>query len=122
MNLESLIASVKSLFNKDPYHSNSKDEARHYKTIFSHETIRVAVIDVMEKKDVYNEYFVEKMKNIFNHNCDHYIKVCVENMHFDGKAMNERLRYFLGGIRGTKFQFENLLGKLEGLKNERSHS
>lgn len=121
MNLESLAVSIKSLFNKNPYPNFRVDEAKHYKIIISHETIRVAVIGIMEKKSMYRHfYFVAKMEAIFTHNYDHYIKVCKENMHLDGKAMNEKLGCFLYGIHGV-FQFEVLLGKLERLKNERIH-
>ena len=118
MNLSSVVVSIQSLMNEEPYRNEpgcekaSADTVRDYNYVIQHETIRVAVIDVMENLDTYHEYFAENIKTIFNQNYDHYIKVCKENMDLDGKSLNDSLVTKSCG----RFQYRALLEKLEKMK------
>ena len=122
MNLSCVVVSIQSLMNEEPYRNEpgydkaSDDEVRDYNYVIQHETIRVAVIDVMENIDTYHEYFAENIRAIFNQYYDRYIKVCKENMCLDGKAMNTD--FYVDN--GRKFHFESMLHKLEYLKEHAS--
>ena len=125
MNLTSVVVSIQSLLNEEPYRNEpgyedgEVENVKDYNDIIQHETIRIAVIDVMEKKDTYHEDFVEKIETIFNQNYDHYIKVCQENLHLEGNPMKDPYDKMWQDVRGN-FQYKTLLEKLERLKNERS--
>ena len=116
MTLSVVTLTLQSFLSDKPYHrvngynSKDKESVKKYNTIIQHETIRGAVIEVMEKIDTYHEYFVEKIKDIFNEHYDHYTNFCKENMHLDGKSGT--------GPFGNqyKFQFKMLLDKIESIK------
>ena len=114
LNLESVLVSIQSLLNEEPYRNEpgyekaSADEVRDYNYVIQHETIRIAVIDVMENIDTYHEYFAEKISVIFYQNYDRYIRVCRANMHLDEiPEENQYVRYH------RQFQFKSLLEKLD---------
>ena len=116
MTLSVLTLTLQSFLSDEPYHhvngydSKDKESVKKYNTIIQHETIRVAVIEVMEKIDTYHEYFVEKIKAIFNEHYDHYTNFCKENMHLDGQSV-------AGPFQNTyKYEFKMLLDKIESIK------
>ena len=119
MNLSSVVVSIQSLLNEEPlrnepgYSRAGKEAVMNYNKMIQHETIRIAVVDVMEKKDTFHEYFAEKIETIFNQNYDHYAKVCMDNMHLDGKlSFNDE---FI--TKPCRFQYKALLEKLVKLKH-----
>ena len=118
MNLSSVVVSIQSLLNEEPYRNEpgyenaSKQAVKNYNDVIQHETIRVAVIDAMEKKNsLHGKYFVEKMNLIFNENYDHYVKVCNDNLHLEGKTMKVPI-----GERLGTFRYKKMLGQLQWLK------
>ena len=120
MNLSSVVVSIQSLLNEEPYRNEpgreraSNEKIKTYSDVIQHETIRIAVIDVMEQKDTYHEYFVEKLETIFDENYDHYVEVCNKNIHLDGKTFNDPL-----DNKPCQFQYKELLKKLESLSSQR---
>lgn len=96
MSLSSVVVSIQSLLNEEPYRSEpgcqnaSKEAVQNYNDFIQHETIRVAVIGAMEnKKYKHGKYFLEKMNLIFLENYEYYVKVCTDNLHRDGKPMKD---------------------------------
>ena len=118
MTLSYLTLTLQSFLSDDPYDQfcgydlKDKESLKKYNTIIQHETIRGAVIEVMEKIYTYHEYFVEKIKAIFNEHYDHYTNICKENMHLDGQSVTGPFQ------NKYKFEFKMLLDKIESIKKK----
>jgi len=130
LSLSSLLISIQSLMNDKPYHNEPGYErerttgaARHYNLIIQHETVRVAVLDVLENQhnarvagaqpcrmSMIPPLF-EVVKSSFPQFYDHYESLLSKNLNLDGRKMNDPF----GDKRGI-FQFGNLLKRLRDLK------
>lgn len=123
--LYSVLLSIQSIMNENPYHNEpgyqvgspteySSDPVKQYNDIIRHETIRVAVIGMMEDnfdsrnmpavlKDYVTEYFKTKI--------NYYNRVIEANVHLDGEPMNDPFK----DPRGA-FQYKALKLKMDKLK------
>lgn len=125
-NLLSVLICIQAIMNDNPYlnepgveyvrcfnHTNSSKE---YNAIILHETIRVAVIDMIEDNldsrnmpSVLKEYVTEYFKTKISH----YEKVIDANIHLDGKPMKDPFLEPRG-----RFQYKTLKLKMETLKKK----
>ncbi|KAI1279585.1 Ubiquitin-conjugating enzyme E2 Z [Halotydeus destructor] len=131
-NLSSVLLSIQSLMNEKPYHNepgfeaggmkhvmkselNVEDPVKVYNDIITHETIRVAVLDMVDEDsfDTKNmpPALKEKIPELFSMNIPHYEHVISENSKLQGKKMTDPF----GEPRGT-FDYEKLKERLERLK------
>ncbi|CAF1420845.1 unnamed protein product [Rotaria sordida] len=118
--LSSLLVSIQSLLSPNPYHDEPGFEQEHrlgdskrYNKIISHETLRVAVCEMLENLDSCPGQFRKVMIKQFFKFYDYYIFVCTENMNNDGQLIRDPF----GGQRGS-FQYSSILTRLKQLKSE----
>jgi len=134
LSLSSLLISIQSLMNDKPYHNEPGYErernagaSRQYNLIVEHETVRVAVLEALER-DLEPSTVVqtscrrsppmaaplmEVIKSSFPQFYDHYEALMLKHKHLDGTKMNDPF----GDSRGT-YQFANLLKRLNLLKEK----
>lgn len=132
LSLSSLLISIQSLMNDKPYHNEpgyererSAGASRQYNLIIQHETVRVAVLDAMEKslepsmatsgrsQQPMVAPLMEVVKSSFPQFYDHYEALLLKHKHLDGTKMNDPF----GDSRGT-YQFGTLLKRLYALKEK----
>lgn len=118
--------------NDKPYHNEpgyererSAGASKNYNLIIQHETIRVAVIDILENvtgdgaaaarqsRIAMVPPLFEVVKSSFPQFYDHYEALLLKNEHMDGRKMSDPF----GDKRGT-FQFGALLKRLHALKEK----
>ena len=118
--VSSVLLSIQSLMNKFPYHNEpgfekpgKGRERENYNDVIRHETIRVAVLGMMDVPTwgEGNETFDEVRDKTFLNNVEVYEKIIKENMHLDGKPFNDPF----GGNQGT-FVYSKLLERLKDAK------
>ncbi|KAK7083645.1 ubiquitin-conjugating enzyme E2 Ze, partial [Halocaridina rubra] len=119
-NLSSLLLSLQSLMNENPYHNEPGYEKERkpgdcdkYNTIITHETIRVAVLQQLQGITIAPPEVVRVMRASFMEYYDHYVEICEKNLYRDGTDMEDPFR-----DRRGKFQYGVLLKNLEKLKEE----
>lgn len=117
-NLSSVLLSLQSLMNENPYHNEPGFEKEHkpgdsarYNTIIMHETIKVAVIQQLQGNTRVPSDLVKIMQGSFMDYYDHYVDICEENKYRDGTNMEDPF----GELRG-KFQFGTMLKQLRKIK------
>jgi len=132
LSLSSLLISIQSLMNDKPYHNEpgyererSAGASRQYNLIIQHETVRVAVLDAMERdlepatepsgrsQQPMVAPLMEVVKSSFPQFYDHYEALLLKHKHLDGTKMNDPF----GDSRGT-YQFGTLLKRLNALKEK----
>lgn len=138
LSLSSLLISIQSLMNDKPYHNEpgyererSAGASRQYNLIIQHETVRVAVLDALErdlepatecsgtsqlpsaKSQTMVAPLMEVLKSSFPQFYDHYEALLLKHKHLDGTKMNDPF----GDSRGT-YQFGTLLKRLHALKEK----
>ncbi|CAF5130395.1 unnamed protein product, partial [Rotaria sp. Silwood1] len=86
-------------------------DSKRYNEIILHETLRVAVCEMLENPDSCPGQFRKVMIKQFFKFYDYYIFVCTENMNNDDQLMRDPF----GGWRGS-FQYSSILTRLEQLK------
>ncbi|CAF4963568.1 unnamed protein product [Rotaria sp. Silwood1] len=118
--ISSLLVSIQSLLSQNPYHDEPGFEqerrlgdSKRYNEIILHETLRVAVCEMLENPDSCPGQFRKVMIKQFFKFYDYYIFVCTENMNNDDQLMRDPF----GGRRGS-FQYSSILTRLEQLKSE----
>ncbi|CAF1467495.1 unnamed protein product, partial [Rotaria sp. Silwood1] len=116
--ISSLLVSIQSLLSQNPYHDEPGFEqerrlgdSKRYNEIILHETLRVAVCEMLENPDSCPGQFRKVMIKQFFKFYDYYIFVCTENMNNDDQLMRDPF----GGWRGS-FQYSSILTRLEQLK------
>ncbi|OWK50511.1 Ubiquitin-conjugating enzyme E2 Z, partial [Lonchura striata] len=84
--ISSVLISIQSLMTENPYHNEPGFEqerhpgdSKNYNECIRHETIRVAVCDMLEGKGVMEKSFMEYL--------DFYEGVCKERLHLQGQSM-----------------------------------
>ncbi|XP_037790243.1 ubiquitin-conjugating enzyme E2 Z-like isoform X1 [Penaeus monodon] len=117
-NLSSVLLSLQSLMNENPYHNEpgfekerKAGDSERYNTIIMHETIRVAVIQQFEGMNMVPADLMRVMEASFLEYYDHYVEICEKNMHLDGQTMVDPFREWRG-----HFQYATLLKNLKRLK------
>ncbi|XP_025081138.1 ubiquitin-conjugating enzyme E2 Z-like [Pomacea canaliculata] len=121
--LASVLISIQSVLNEKPYHNepgfererNPGDVAR-YNEIIRHETLRVAVCDMLEHKCPCPEALYEVMQKSFSTYFDYYASICRSNQNLNGQTMQDPF----GERRGT-FDYQSVLTRLEALKASLCH-
>eukprot|EP00026_Physarum_polycephalum_P012063 Phypoly_transcript_12333.p1 GENE.Phypoly_transcript_12333~~Phypoly_transcript_12333.p1 ORF type:complete len:349 (+),score=75.02 Phypoly_transcript_12333:76-1047(+) len=116
--LETVLISVQSLMNPTPYHNEPGYEKerragdiKNYNECIIHETLRVAVVGMMEKPTC-GEVFRPIMNAAFLERYDKYVKMATERLPNEGKQMKDPF----GAARGT-FKYKDILARLEAIKN-----
>lgn len=137
LNLCTVLLSIQSLMNEEPYHnepgyektatrfkkdkeSSSKlcQQSENYNEVIRHETIRVAVLDMITGNCAGARSMPaelrEVMKKLFVKYYPHYEKIVKEKLDLTTKKMNDPFAF---GTRGV-FDYKTLLKRLEQLKEE----
>ena len=118
--ISSVLLSIQSLMNKHPYHNEPGyenqghgAERENYNAIIRHETIRVAVIGMMEDPTWGDcPTLTEIRDKIFKNNIEVYERIVAANLALDGKAMADPF----GDHNRGKFQYLTLKTRIEELK------
>ncbi|XP_042892818.1 ubiquitin-conjugating enzyme E2 Z-like isoform X2 [Penaeus japonicus] len=119
-NLSSVLLSLQSLMNENPYHNEpgfekerKAGDSKRYNTIIMHETIRVSVVQQLEGVTMIPSDLMRVMEASFLEYYDHYVEICEKNMHLDGQTMVDPFREWRG-----HFQYATLLKHLKRLKSK----
>lgn len=116
--LSSILISIQSLLNEKPYHNEpgfeqerNAGDAKRYNDIIQHETLRVAVCDMLEKRVSCPEALREVMEKSFPDYYEIYENICKSNLHHQGSSMQDPF----GEKRGN-FDYQSILKRLEAIK------
>ncbi|KAM7535982.1 hypothetical protein Aperf_G00000099238 [Anoplocephala perfoliata] len=118
-NLTTVLLSIQSLMNDEPYYNEPGFENRinrvassNYNETIKHETLRCAVCDVVERQFDYPDDLYEIVKSTFLEQYNDYIETCDNNSSKDGSSM-----YGHAGILAqNKFQYLQIKSRLLALK------
>lgn len=117
--LSSLLISIQSLLNEEPYHNEPgyekkelcKGDSKRYNEIIQHENLRVAVCEVLEGRQRYPPAFKTKMKKLFLKFYDNYCKTVAQNTTLNGKKMKDPF----GENQGV-FDYSSIKLRLDAIK------
>lgn len=116
--LSSILISIQSLMSEKPYHNEpgfererNPGDAMRYNEIIRHETLRVAVCDMLEGKCTCPQALQEVMEKSFPDYYEYYVSICKNNLHQQGQTMQDPF-----GERRGMFDFQNILKRLEEIK------
>ncbi|ELU01875.1 hypothetical protein CAPTEDRAFT_169748 [Capitella teleta] len=118
--ISSVLISIQSLLNEKPYHNepgyeqerNSGDVER-YNHIIRHETLRVAVCDMLEGRCKCPPHLREVMEQAFPDYCDYYETTCTSNMHLNKTAMLDPF-----GEKRGHFDYAAILKRIQNLRTK----
>ncbi|CAF1324205.1 unnamed protein product [Rotaria sordida] len=120
LTLESVILSIQSLLSENPYHNapgftkeRRLGDSKAYKEMLQHETLRVAVCEMLETTNSVPQQLREIMIKQFLKFYDYYIHVCKKNTDKDGQQMMDPFSKNCG-----LFQYSSILTRLQQLKSE----
>uniref|UniRef100_A0A3Q2C6L3 E2 ubiquitin-conjugating enzyme n=1 Tax=Cyprinodon variegatus TaxID=28743 RepID=A0A3Q2C6L3_CYPVA len=112
--ISSVLISIQSLMTENPYHNEPGFEqerhpgdSKNYNECIRHETMRVAVCDMLEGKVPCPEALSSVMEKSFLEYYDFYEGVCKERLHLQGQNMQDPF----GEKRGC-FDYQSLLVRL----------
>ncbi|XP_068192453.1 ubiquitin-conjugating enzyme E2 Z [Antennarius striatus] len=112
--ISSVLISIQSLMTENPYHNEPGFEqerhpgdSKNYNECIRHETLRVAVCDMLEGKVPCPEALWSVMEKSFLEYYDFYEGVCKERLHLQGQNMQDPF----GEKRGC-FDYQGLLARL----------
>ncbi|KAL1424954.1 hypothetical protein MTO96_019813 [Rhipicephalus appendiculatus] len=113
--IETVLVSIQSLLNKKTcFEDSGTDDACRYDAVIQHETIRVAVCDVVEACLAGNSpcppFLRQKILKAFSQHYSWYEKVVGDRVHLDGTVMVGPF----GGSKGV-YQYRSLLERLRSL-------
>lgn len=119
--LSSLLISIQSLMNENPYHNEpgyekretTKGDSSQYNEVIQHETLRVAVCDMLEGAQKCPPVLRTKIKKLFPKFYDSYCKIIYEKMHLNGKKMKDPFKNNSG-----VFDYLSLKLRLEAIKRK----
>lgn len=117
--ISSLLISIQSLMSEKPYHNEpgfeherTTGDSKAYNEIIKHETLRVAVCEMLENENSCPKQLREVMIKQFFEFYDYYVEVCTENSNRDGQQMTDPF-----GERRGLVEYGNILQRLKRLKN-----
>ncbi|KAK3757902.1 hypothetical protein RRG08_058818 [Elysia crispata] len=118
--LSTVLISIQSLMNEKPYHNEpgykherTPGDSKNYNDIIMHETIRVAVCDMIDGATRMHmpDTLRAVMESSFPDYYKYYVQVCESHLHLDGQPMNDPF----GDSRPT-FNFRQLMKWLKTIK------
>ncbi|GFS06919.1 ubiquitin-conjugating enzyme E2 Z [Elysia marginata] len=118
--LSTVLISIQSLMNEKPYHNEpgykherTPGDSKNYNDIIKHETIRVAVCEMIDGTTRLHmpDSLRAVMESSFPDYYRYYVQVCESHLHLDGQPMNDPF----GDARPT-FNFRQLLKWLKSIK------
>lgn len=116
--LSSLLISIQSLLNENPYHNEPGFEnerkggdSNRYNECIRHETLRVAVCDMLEGHSLCDPSLRDVMDKSYSEFYDYYVSVAKEKSTLNGKPMQDPF----GDKRGN-FDYGSILRRLEKIK------
>ncbi|XP_026853741.2 ubiquitin-conjugating enzyme E2 Z [Electrophorus electricus] len=112
--ISSVLISIQSLMTENPYHNEPGFEqerhpgdSKNYNECIRHETMRVAVCDMLEGKVTCPEALWSVMEKSFLEYYDFYEGVCKERLHLQGQNMQDPF-----GEKRGRFDYQGLLARL----------
>lgn len=112
--ISSVLISIQSLMTENPYHNEPGFEqerhpgdSKNYNECIRHETMRVAVCDMLEGKVPCPEALWSVMEKSFLEYYDFYEGVCKERLHLQGQNMQDPF-----GEKRGRFDYQGLLARL----------
>ncbi|XP_057317562.1 ubiquitin-conjugating enzyme E2 Z-like [Hydractinia symbiolongicarpus] len=118
--LKSLLLSIQSIMNKNPYHNEPgfteerhPGDAKNYKMCIHHETLRVAVVGMVDGSTTMPAQLKEIVERTFLEYLEYYEETIGNYIHLDG----EMLRDPFGKNKG-RFQYAFLLTRINALATE----
>ncbi|XP_056143816.1 ubiquitin-conjugating enzyme E2 Z [Lampris incognitus] len=112
--ISSVLISIQSLMTENPYHNEPGFEqerhpgdSKNYNECIRHETVRVAVCDMLEGKIPCPEALWSVMEKSFLEYYDFYEGVCKERLHLQGQNMQDPF-----GEKRGRFDYQGLLARL----------
>uniref|UniRef100_A0A1A8J5F0 Ubiquitin-conjugating enzyme E2 Z n=4 Tax=Nothobranchius TaxID=28779 RepID=A0A1A8J5F0_NOTKU len=112
--ISSVLISIQSLMTENPYHNEPGFEqerhpgdSKNYNECIRHETMRVAVCDMLEGKVPCPDALGSVMEKSFLEYYDFYEGVCKERLHLQGQNMQDPF-----GEKRGRFDYQSLLVRL----------
>ena len=119
--LQSVLLSIQSLMNSNPLGNEpglnvevASLESRKYNSFVQHETIRVAVLDILEGKVELPPVLYAFVKSWFRENLEFYEETIKANLHQDGQIMSNFFQ-----LKTTKYKYKSLLERLQCVKDSK---
>ncbi|XP_058036885.1 ubiquitin-conjugating enzyme E2 Z [Ahaetulla prasina] len=116
--ISSVLISIQSLMTENPYHNEPGFEqerhpgdSKNYNECIRHETIRIAVCDMLEGKCPCPEPLRGVMEKSFMEYYDFYEGVCKERLHLQGQSIQDPF-----GEKRGHFDYQSLLVRLQGIR------
>ncbi|MBN3281208.1 UBE2Z enzyme, partial [Polyodon spathula] len=116
--ISSVLISIQSLMTENPYHNEPGFEqerhpgdSKNYNECIRHETMRVAVSDMLDGKCPCPEALWSVMEKSFLEYYDFYEGVCKERLHLQGQSMQDPF-----GEKRGHFDYQNLLSRLAAIQ------
>lgn len=122
--LSTVLISIQSLMNEKPYHNEpgykherTPGDSKNYNDIIKHETIRVAVCEMIDGATRLHmpDTLRAVMESSFPDYYRYYVQVCESHLHLDGQPMNDPF-----GDARPSFNFRQLLKWLKTIKTRLS--
>jgi ubiquitin-conjugating enzyme E2 Z len=128
--ISTVLLSIQSLMNENPYYnepgyekdnlpndSQTKEKVQNYNEVILHETIRVAVIDMLSENSCDARNMPQVLKNVmidsFKENYKYFEDIVKSKLKLTNKTMRDPF-----GHREIKLDYEKLLEKLHSLKSK----
>ncbi|XP_046328169.1 ubiquitin-conjugating enzyme E2 Z-like [Haliotis rufescens] len=116
--LSTVLISIQSLLNEKPYHNEpgfererNAGDAKRYNEIICHETLRVAVCDMLDDHSVCPSALKEVMEKSFPTYYDYYESICTKYSHQQGQTMQDPF-----GERRGIFDYQGIKKRLDVIK------
>ncbi|KAG9346274.1 hypothetical protein AGOR_G00203270 [Albula goreensis] len=116
--ISSVLISIQSLMTENPYHNEPGFEqerhpgdSKNYNECIRHETMRVAVCDMLDGKCPSPEALWSVMEKSFLEYYDFYEGVCKERLHLQGQTMQDPF-----GEKRGHFDYQTLLARLQTIQ------
>ncbi|XP_028840986.1 ubiquitin-conjugating enzyme E2 Z [Denticeps clupeoides] len=116
--ISSVLISIQSLMTENPYHNEPGFEqerhpgdSKNYNECIRHETMRVAVCDMLEGKVPCPEALWSVMEKSFLEYYDFYEGVCKDRLHLQGQNMQDPF-----GEKRGRFDYQGLLARLSAIQ------
>lgn len=116
--ISSVLISIQSLMTENPYHNEPgfeqerhSGDSKRYNECIQHETIRVAVCDMLEGRCLCPDALRSVMEKSFLEYYEFYETVCKEKVHTQGQAMQDPF-----GEKRGHFDYQGLLVRLQAVR------